>query len=486
MRSYYAVQGDYHFVTSSRALVTRFLRDGRRPRIAGRDRGVPHARARMPLERADSVLIYFSDAFFQNLTSPRYRIEMLRRLQAATDIEVVMLAKLAAATEGKPGGTIEELVGGGMLPPGFGPRPDGSRAVLAGGEVYDQLRGRRHRFIPVPGHARRTGQPGRGRGLSPLRRGLSGQVGPHRADHGCLAAQGAGRLRRSRIVLDLRMTPLDRRRVAMLGLWAGPADPQRLAAVPGNLAACEAVLPGQRLFLGLRDVVPPLEIPGGRFFPWQRLRDTVIGYLGHAGQPGGLLAVLDATFPPPQPNGMSKNLFGLWRLVSGRFVLYSFQPDVLTGTAPQLRFEAAPRPAQLWLHVADPSAARMTPFLNDLGYARTRQTTLGNLRLLATLHEQLHMPLKDCKEAAELLLGAKLICPLGGKYVLRDAGWPGGRLDFDRAGEVSESAGRAREAPPGYVAPPLSWLRGLDLDAALEGDTIAAHADVLMQKPAGK
>ena len=109
-----------------------------------------HARTIMPLSRKDTVWIYLSDAFFRNLTSPHYRIEMVRRLQAQADIEVVQLAALAAATEGKEGGSIEKLVAGGLLPPDFGPRPDGSRAVLKGGDVRDSLRGWRGALLPVP------------------------------------------------------------------------------------------------------------------------------------------------------------------------------------------------------------------------------------------------------------------------------------------------------------------------------------------------
>ena len=74
---------------------------------------------------------------------------MARRLQAAADIELVQLAKLAAAGEGQPGETIEQLKAAGLLPPEFGPLPDGSRIVLDGGEVYDSLRGRRGAFLPV-------------------------------------------------------------------------------------------------------------------------------------------------------------------------------------------------------------------------------------------------------------------------------------------------------------------------------------------------
>ncbi len=136
------------------------------------------------------MFIYFSDAFFRNFTSPAYRIESLRRLQAATDIEIVQLAKLNAATEGKPGGTIEELIAGGFLPPGFGPRADGSQAVIGKGEVYDSLRGRRGSFVPVPDVPVRPGQPGGGRLVRPLCRLCPGELGPRGADPRRSAAQG--------------------------------------------------------------------------------------------------------------------------------------------------------------------------------------------------------------------------------------------------------------------------------------------------------
>jgi hypothetical protein len=41
-------------------------------------------------------------------------------------------------------------------------------------------------------------------------------------------------------------------------------------------------------------------------------------------------------------------------------------------------------------------------------------------------------------------------------------------------------------APEGYQAPPLSWFRGLDLDATMTEKSISAHAEIIMQMPAKK
>jgi hypothetical protein len=136
--------------------------------------------------------------------------------------------------------------------------------------------------------------------------------------------------------------------------------------------------------------------------------------------------------------------------------------------------------------VEDVSQARITPALNDLGYARTCETSLHNLRFLHALDQQLHVPPAACKEAAEFLLDAKLICPLGGRYVLcededKQPYWASTALEKAPPGGLLGA-----HAPQGYQSPPLSWFRGLDLDAAMTEKTISAHAEILMQMPAKK
>jgi len=150
VRSYYVADGDYHLVTTSKTLVKRFLETGSGSGALGGSKAFRHARTVMPLAREDTVFVYLSEAFFRNFTSPHYRVEMGRRLEAIADIDLVRLASLAAAAEGKPAETIEQLIAAELLPPDFGPRGDGSRAVLKGGQVYDSLRGRSGAFLPIP------------------------------------------------------------------------------------------------------------------------------------------------------------------------------------------------------------------------------------------------------------------------------------------------------------------------------------------------
>ena len=90
------------------------------------------------------------------------------------------------------------------------------------------------------------------------------------------------------VVIDARMTPLQRKRIEMLAKIVGPIAKDQLAAVPGNMASAEASLPNQRMFGGLRDVAPPNELIDGRFMPWLKLRNAIVGYLGYQGDPGFL------------------------------------------------------------------------------------------------------------------------------------------------------------------------------------------------------
>jgi hypothetical protein len=302
---------------------------------------------------------------------------------------------------------------------------------------------------------------------------------------------------REQVVIDVLMSPLAPKHFALLRQRLGTADQQQLAPIPGDMAALELVLTDQRIFAGLRDVGRPPNASMASLLPIGRLRDFLVGYIGTTGELG-VLNVLDIGIPPrSDAAGYANSPLGGWRrqfdgiptgtdMPPNHFTVFSFQREILEEIAPQLRFEQAKRPAQVRLRVDDVSQARITPALNDLGYARTRETLLGNLRLLHALDQQLHVPPSACKEAAEFLLDAKLICPLGGEYVLRN---DKSELPYwtSTALVPTEPGGLLRiRAPQGYQTPPLSWFRGLDLDATMTEKTISAHAEVIMQMPAAK
>jgi hypothetical protein len=481
VRSYYVVDGDYHLVTSSRWIVERFLatRDGKGS--LGASREFRFARTQYPLTRNDTVFVYLSSAFFRNYISPAYRIEMTRRVQALADIELAQLAVLASATENKPGKTIEQLIAGEFLPPGFGIQPDGSRIVFERGEFRDSARGHRGSFVPVPDMPvqqvsrseteayRQFGEFYREnwRQLDPL------VVAIHRRP----ISEG-----RDEIVIDAKMTPLLKTQYEKISRWIGEPDSRQLSPVKGDLVAFELQMPRQRLFGGLQDLRPSAEIASLAILPLGQFRELLTGYVGSTGELGVLGSVASRMSGPADAAGYAYSELGLWRRDLEPFTVFSFQREVLDVVTPQLRFVEADRSGQFRLHVADVSSAQFAPVVHNWAFARTRATSLGNLRLLHQLTQQLHVPGEDALGAAELLLGAKLVCPLGGQYVYRkqpdgSGYWTSTALEGLPATRPLQTA----VAPDGYQAPALRWLRGLDMDARMTPDAITAFARIDMQ-----
>lgn len=481
VRSFYVTSGDFHFVTRSRRLAERFLETAAAPETAlGSGAGFRHARTLMPTARDDTVFVYMSEPFLDNLVSPAYRIETARRLEALADIELAALARLSARSAGHPCDSIEALKKHGHLPPEFGVRPDGSQAVVGEELVVDSLRGRRGAFLPIADVAV-------DRVTASEARAYAAFVDYYQRHWGNLdpiivaVKRSAEGKNRERVVVDARMTPFSRANFTRLQEKLGPADTLQLEPVAGNFASFEAILADGRIFGGLQDVGSP--IPEGilsllprNFFP-----QFLVGYLGSRG-PLGPLRLLNLGFPPPDPAGFSKSRIGGWRLQAGEFTLFSFQREILAAVAPRLRFQEASEPAQIRLQVDDVSVASVMPALNNYLHGRTAETSRGNLRLMHALEQQLGVPLEECRETAEKLLDAKLVCPLGGQYALSQS--PAG-VGFWTSTALAESPpasvpGAETEA---FLAPPLNWFRGLTARVHVMPDALSVHAEVVMQSP---
>ena len=139
--------------------------------------------------------------------------------------------------------------------------------------------------------------------------------------------------------------------------------------------------------------------------------------------------------------------------------------------------------------LADPEAvAGMAKFA--VGGRYTLGISIPTLRKMAKeagrdhqLAQQLRIPGEACMDAAELLLDAKLVCPLGGEYA-----WtanPDGSGYWTSTALVDRPTGGllTTQAPEGFVAPPLSWFRGLDLDVKMTPEALSVHAELIMQMP---
>ena len=495
VRSFYAVDGDFHLVTTSRKLVERFFAAGDGKGALGAADEFRHARAVMPLERDDTVFVYLSDAFFREIVSPAYRVEMTRRLQAVTDIELVKLARLAAQAEGVRSESIDDLIDAELLPPHFGDGPDGSGPVLVGDKVVDSLRGAQGNFTPIPDIDFDSVTPSEAQAyarFAEFYRSQWQQMDPVIVG---IKREATDIKDLERIAVELHATPFAQRHYGFLAQFLGPPTVNRLAPMPEDLIALEVVAGGgfglmfgrdagiHHLFGGIRDSVPP---PGDvEFDAFSLGRDWLRGYIGAWPRIGLLEFITGRGEWQFDPDGYALGVMNLWQRRIGDLSVVSFQRDLLQQVTPQLQVVEAERPAQVRLHVGDLSSSQLATVVNQKVYERAVETSDGNADLLQMLVTQLKVPEDQALKNAEDLLDAKLVCPLGGEYVLlasndqdetprwASTAWVDGK--FDR-----------RAVPDDYSAAPLDWFRGLELDFGLVEDTLSAHADLLVKrKPSG-
>ena len=149
-RSFYVVAKDCHLFTTSLVVAKRFLEASEDKGSLSKTEEFRFARFNMPLERDDTIFIFASTRFFQNLLTPQYQIELRRRNRIATDMILLELGKLAAKNEGHGDMPIHQMVNFGYLPNNFGYRPDGGDFKIEGDQWRDSIRGLRGFFVPIP------------------------------------------------------------------------------------------------------------------------------------------------------------------------------------------------------------------------------------------------------------------------------------------------------------------------------------------------
>jgi hypothetical protein len=230
-------------------------------------------------------------------------------------------------------------------------------------------------------------------------------------------------------------------------------------------------VPAHLLFLGVQDS-PRLGLQGwpGVIKALAYLR-TIPGYLGAMPKPGFVDLLPLGLSPPPDRNGFSSLPLGVWRRQVDDLSVLSFDPQLLSRVTPRIHLIDDPLPAQARVHVGDLVQAKHTTWINEFFHERAKTASEGNIRLLHTLMEQLHVPPQDALAQAQRLLDVVLISPLGGEY----------RLQPDRSGPHRWTTLNA--ATPAEFRPPLvGWLRGADVRLTKADGQITLHAQIAMQR----
>jgi hypothetical protein len=494
IRSFYAVDGKYHFVTTSKTLARRFLEAGKGKDSLGASKEFRFGRSIMPVADDHVAYVYLSDPFFRNIIGPHYRIEMTRRTQAASEMDVVRLARLTAKAEGKKATTIKELIALDLLPKRFGNRPDGSRTLLAAGAVTDSLRGAYGSLLPVPDVVIAAATPSEALAYRSFARIYSGEwqqmdpviIGVKRS---ALAVDAEGR-KRERITFDVHITPYSRQHYGDLTRYLRKADSLRWEKVPGDIASFQLNLMNQKFSAGIGDVFPLAVISDGRVVYQDPNEEDIPAYLatdrkqepnrefdlsylivGKKADKDGDIRVKDTFFG------------SLWgRRLKGFDIIATSKPT-LKRVAPKLRIVSAERPAKARLRIEDLRDKKIASLIAAESYIRARRVSAGNAQFMHALSQQLHVPTEDARKVAEQLLGAKLACPLGGKYRI-ESGFSG-HDKWQSTAWQADSLYNETRVPKDFTAPLLDWFAGLSLEFNIDATTITTHIelDVRPKKP---
>jgi hypothetical protein len=392
LRSFYVVRDGFHLVTTSRAMAEQFLglEEGRGS--LGQSAEFRHARAGLPLERRDTVFVYFSAAFFQGLMSPHYQVELERRLKAVTDMELLQLARLAAGAERVRADSIADLVAAGLLPPGFGQRADGSGPLALEAGVVDSRRGARGTFTPIPDVPIAGITRGETARLDALRTTLAREW--RRMDPLVAGIQryALDQPDRERIVIDGNISPIDESKYGWVISLLGPPTRQMITASEDDVIAVQAVLrggllspsiPPHHMFLGIQDIPPLAAVPPSGLLQTYNLLRSTPGYLGAWPRPGFLdILPWNLGGTVPDPDGFSRLPLGLWRRQGAGFSVLSFDPVLLAEVTPQLRVVEGETEAQIRIRAGDLSTSKIQPWITGLYYQRALTASAGPMPLI--------------------------------------------------------------------------------------------------------
>ncbi len=486
LRSYYAAAGDYHLVTTSKTMMGEFLavNKARGKGSIGTSSGFRYARSLVPLERDDTLLLYLSDAFFRRLASPPYRIEMARRLRSVAEIQSLRLAKLAAAAEGRPGGTIADLIASDMLPRGFGRRADGSRILVGDdGTMTDSLRGKPGLYVPVAdmvlGQVRQSEVAEYAEFVRAYRSSPS-RMDPMVVGIKRIPTETPGL---EAISIDAHIAPLRAAQFQRISQFLGTPRTARMSPLPGELARIDGIGPQNNyLFFRVQDFRPPLTVRDGKVQWGLPNYETLRAYLGGAPSLGIIESLVSLISGRPENRrvaGYTQLPLGLWRWTDAGKILFSFKREVIDGVVPQLRFVETARPAQVRIDIDDLSRREIAWAINAYGYEHARKVSIGNTAFLQSLTRQVHAPRAEAMKIAEDLIGAKLVCALQGKYrqeVDSDAGF------WISTAWSGANRNALTELPADYVFPVLRWFRGMTAELVAQPNILSLHAELLMQR----
>lgn len=491
IRSFFAVKDLCHITSTSLTIVKRFIQASEGVGSLADNREFRSVRKVMPIDREDTVFVYLSRPFFENLLSPAYQVELARRNESLANIQIIQMAQWAAQNEGYAPNDLQAMIDEGFLPPDFNRIADGSSIQFVDGHWQDTLRGRRGFYKPIadmPVEQVTAAENDWLRSRIDFYENELGELDPI-----VVAAQRfALNKQTERIVFDGRIAPFGKAKYGWFGKalgkpleWEADTGPQTVASAQVSVAAnmVSGSSDGHLIFGSVQGDLPPkMNSKPTNFLEIMTLLKTTPGYVG-AWPSVGFLDILPALRSQPDAEGFTySRLLGLWRLQTDEYSLAAFDRQRLQIAREELKIVPSERSAQIRVDVADVSQSNLAEWANVFYFNRSWETSIANVKLLNTLIQQFNLAPDQVLAAAQDLLGVDLACPLNGEYKLialdknraewQSTGWP----SFD-----------SPEMPPDYIAPPMKWFRGVSLDAYQLNSQFIVHGHLdVARDPASK
>ena len=535
VRSFYAIDGDFHLVTNSEHLLARFFEASNGTDSLGSLDEFRYARYQTNQidsrnEQQPLAMLYLSDPFFRNLISPQYRIELTRRRQAAQELKQCQLAMMIAKAERIDAVTTDQLIKSKLLPSGFGTRPDGSYPIFEKGKFRDSRRGALGYFLPIPD--------------VPPQKATQTEVHSYQQFIGQYSQEwkridpvtvvfSRGKSDKDglqHVGLDIVITPYAPQHYALLSQYLAPASDWRVAPMNDDLVSLDtSIRSGQGspyshlLYLGLRDDDVPYVIEDGQIKLVDRSKGSTYAksnsYAAISPPSTEVLRILAMAFNrvqrqqdrraipaertqpiPPRvgrPAGFSFfNLFMSFAILKSSDVFkyaspvtsdnnwmvastnYSLRQDVISELSQERSFSSP----QVRLRVKSLANSKVEPYIQAYTYLASRKASSENAKFLNDVTGWLQLPVAESRESVETVLGACLRCPLGGDFNLSDLDdhsfWAG--TQWPETSYFAET-----KTPRSWKFAFLDWLRGLDLRFDIDQTTLRAHIDMLVRQPVG-
>ncbi|WP_253156736.1 PDZ domain-containing protein [Stieleria tagensis] len=532
VRSFYAIDGPYHFITNSEYLLNRFFETAQDERSLGQLNEFGYARSKANANGKTLAFLYLSDPFFQHLVSPHYRIEMTRRAAVARELQQLQLARLVARTEQVPVETVNDLIQAKLLPGGFGERPDGSRATYRDGRYQDTLRGVRGTFLPIPDvpllKATRTEVSAYRQFVSDYNREW-GRVDPVTVVFS--KQDDAKQDGLDHVGLEILVAPYARRRYAVLDTHLADASRMQLTPVADNLLSVQAAVrlgrssPTHLLSLGLQDDDVAFSLKDGEVQLLGEKADVTFAksrsYAAITPPSNDVLRMLASVLlegetssrvsairtPPPTPHRRSPLVplppsvpapgqvlyYMAWAISNmppgaasaakylpmietrDGITVVSESDDVRDNVHAQIKKRPVPDPHEVQLSMGSLNGSKVEPYIQAHTYVDARRTSAQNACWLDQWTDWLRLPPEYSRRTIENLLGAKVCCPLGGDFTLATKE---DRIHWTSTAWTKPSRFEVTDIPPEWKFPFLNWLQGLALDFDLGQNTLTARIDL--------